>query len=335
MFINKFVKTRNLKSGDLKADIFQNIIHFFKEDFIDCIEENKDILNDIEKIINYIIYSHNYSDLTIDIEIYHLRNIFKILLSSQRYSIKCTKIKHKNHINLNVNAYIHRLHISSHSRELEFPKCILETSHHLVELSLNGEMFQGVIPDEICHLINVKRLYITNTLFTQFPKDLSSLTNLYFVFLQNNKFYSPIPQTLCDLAQLKELTLENCKFISPLPDFSKLQRLTVLNISGNSFDSKIDQSNIFQLGKLKELNLWNCNLSGSLKNITILKSLEILNILEGNIFSDIKYISYLYETLKSVDLSFYQSFDLENDYEDEEYCKSNITNVLQWIKDKY
>uniref|UniRef100_A0A0E0LS89 non-specific serine/threonine protein kinase n=1 Tax=Oryza punctata TaxID=4537 RepID=A0A0E0LS89_ORYPU len=168
-------------------------------------------------------------------------------------------------------------------------------------LGIGSNNFTGELPEELGNLTKLTQLYIDSSGFSgPFPSTLSKLKNLEKLWASDNDFTGKIPDYLGTLTKLEELrigdivngssslafisnltslnilTLRNCKISDNLRtvNFSKLGRLTLLDLSFNNITGEVPQS-ILNLNNLGYLFLGNNSLTGSLPDV---KSSSLTNL---------------------------------------------------------
>ncbi|NJO14731.1 MAG: hypothetical protein HC877_03000 [Thioploca sp.] len=118
----------------------------------------------------------------------------------------------------------------------------------------------GPIPDWIKYLSNLRTLGLSNSQRTgEIPKWINNLTNLEYLQLDHNQLKGSIPD-LSKLTQLKWLFLNNNHLNNnppeapPIPNLSKLTALKILYLQSNKLSGQIPTS-LSKLTKLEHLNL--------------------------------------------------------------------------------
>nr|BAD02994.1 putative Receptor-like serine/threonine kinase(RFK1) [Oryza sativa Japonica Group]BAD03117.1 putative Receptor-like serine/threonine kinase(RFK1) [Oryza sativa Japonica Group]BAD03607.1 putative Receptor-like serine/threonine kinase(RFK1) [Oryza sativa Japonica Group] len=160
----------------------------------------------------------------------------------------------------------------------------------LEQLYIDSSGFSGPFPSTLSKLKNLEKLWASDNDFTgKIPDYLGTLTKLVELRFQGNSFQGPIPASLSNLSNLTSLRigdivngssslafisnltslniliLRNCKISDNLRtvNFSKLGRLTLLDLSFNNITGEVPQS-ILNLNNLGYLFLGNNSLTGSL-----------------------------------------------------------------------
>lgn len=133
----------------------------------------------------------------------------------------------------------------------------------------------GEIPQSICNLKGLKRLYMYDNKFTgSIPANLGNMSLLNKLYLNNNMLEGDIPVSVGELSLVDSIDLSGNQLrITNI--FSKLQNLVYLDLSKQGVydevtkEYKLGFDNIFptsivQLSKLNTLYIHDCSLSGSL-----------------------------------------------------------------------
>ena len=137
------------------------------------------------------------------------------------------------------------------------------------------------LPEEICNLINLQELCISNTTLTELPKNIHNLKKLTKLDLQDNEL-TKLPKGVYRLTNLKELVLGNDGYgnnrITELSkEIGNLKNLTRLDLGSNSF-TKLPKV-IGNLKKLTELCLYENQLTELPKEIGNLNNLVRLTLM--------------------------------------------------------
>ncbi|KAI4348483.1 hypothetical protein L6164_009204 [Bauhinia variegata] len=128
-------------------------------------------------------------------------------------------------------------------------------------LSLSHNHFYGVVPD-LSRLTNLQVLELDDNAFgPQFPRLGNKLVTLT---LSNNKFRSGIPAELNSYYQLQRLDISSNSFVGPFqPALLSLPSITYLNISGNELRGMLFE-NFSCNSELEQVDLSSNLLTGSL-----------------------------------------------------------------------
>lgn len=161
----------------------------------------------------------------------------------------------------------------------------LDSLSALYVLSLRNNSLDGSLPDALGSLKNLRVLALSHNYFYGEMPDLSSLTNLQVLDLEDNalgpqfphighnlvilalrknRFSSGIPAEVSSYYQLQRLDLSANKFVGPFPPLLlSLPSITYLDISGNRFTGMLF-SNLSCNAELKYVNMSSNLLTGSL-----------------------------------------------------------------------
>ncbi|KAH7651416.1 Non-specific serine/threonine protein kinase protein, partial [Dioscorea alata] len=175
------------------------------------------------------------------------------------------------------------------------------TSCHITSIILKSQNLTGVLPDEFSNLsylqvIDLSRNYLNGTiplawaslpLITlsllgnrisgNIPKELSGITTLHELVLDDNLIQGSIPQSLHNLTNLKRLDLSGNNFSGELPkSLGNLTNLTDFGIDGNPISGKIPAF-IGNWKKLEKLYMVGTSLEGPFpSNFSALEALTEL-----------------------------------------------------------
>ncbi|KAI8835360.1 hypothetical protein BJ741DRAFT_709100 [Chytriomyces cf. hyalinus JEL632] len=99
-------------------------------------------------------------------------------------------------------------------------------------------------------------------LYGPFPVELTNLTSLETLVLDDNMLDGPLPSSIGDLRSLVELSVNENRFSGPIPTgLSMLSNLIYLNLGNNEFTGNIP-AQLGQLKQLQELHLYVNHLAG-------------------------------------------------------------------------
>ncbi|KAE8698797.1 Receptor-like protein kinase HAIKU2 [Hibiscus syriacus] len=166
----------------------------------------------------------------------------------------------------------------------------LKKCSSLQYLDLGVNAFSGKVPD-LSSLTGLKFLNLNNSGFSGiFPwKSLENLTELTFLSLGDNPFDAgPFPLEVLKLEKLFWLYLTNCSFTGHIPEgIQNLTLLQNLELSDNRLSGPIP-AGITKLNKLWQFEFYNNSLSGKLPvgfgNLSNLKNFDAsMNMLEGDL----------------------------------------------------
>ncbi len=141
------------------------------------------------------------------------------------------------------------------------------------------------LPEKVCQLTSLERLWVSHNKLSSLPPQLSQLTSLREVFLHRNNFEA-IPPCLCKLPCLQLLWLNNNKITSIPREISQLTSLKRLHLDSN-FIKDFPES-LCELKTLEVLYLNNNaihHISDAVGNLSNLKRLY----LNHNKISDLPY----------------------------------------------
>ncbi|KAG6676119.1 hypothetical protein I3843_15G130500 [Carya illinoinensis] len=157
-------------------------------------------------------------------------------------------------------------------------------------LDLGNNLFTGAVPD-ISSLSELKHLYVNNSGFSgSFPwKSLQNMTGLVRLSIGDNPFNpSPIPPEVLKLTKLDWLYLSHCNIQGTIPvGIGNLRELIELEFSDNNMTGEIPEE-IGNLVNLWQLDIYNNSFTGklpdSLRNLTKLEMFDASrNRLEGDL----------------------------------------------------
>ncbi|PRP81628.1 LRR receptor-like serine/threonine-protein kinase GSO2-like [Planoprotostelium fungivorum] len=134
-----------------------------------------------------------------------------------------------------------------------FPSTV--RSHSLEYLSLNGNNL-GAIPDSLCDLVTLRRLYFVKAgINNMIPHCMGRLALRELVYV-NNKMFGDIPQGICNLTDLEVLTLDNSGVRGSIPPcIGNMTSLKSLTVRGLGRISNVIPPSLCQLFRLEILNL--------------------------------------------------------------------------------
>ena len=156
-------------------------------------------------------------------------------------------------------------------------------------------MWADVITDSNGRVTNLRQP--NNDMIGTLPDELGNLTELQYLYLNDNQLSGPVPASLANLTKLVDFYLRANDFSGPLPDFSGFTNLRLLELQENNFNGPIP--NLSRLTQLQKLWLQDNALSGSIPNLASLTSLTNLslsvNTLRGSIPSSLSSLTKLQE----------------------------------------
>jgi len=137
-----------------------------------------------------------------------------------------------------------------------YSHCIGNVSS-LQVLSLSNNQISGMLPD-LSVLSSLRWLDLDdNKLIGEIPTSIGSLTELEVLSLQTNSFEGTLSEShFTNLSSLRVLNLHGNKLIGEIPtSIGSLTKLETLILSRNSFEGVISESHFTNLSKLEELEL--------------------------------------------------------------------------------
>ena len=107
------------------------------------------------------------------------------------------------------------------------------------------------VPDEICKLVNLTKLSLSNNFLTELPRNFHKLKKLSSLDIANNNL-DHFPDSLCELRELEFLDLSDNSLVLLPPGIGQLKELRTLLLFLNKLDELPDD-----ICHLVELNmLW-------------------------------------------------------------------------------
>ncbi|PIN18819.1 Serine/threonine protein kinase [Handroanthus impetiginosus] len=179
--------------------------------------------------------------------------------------------------------------VGSNSITGYLPDSIGNFSSSLEQLDLSDSRIKGRIPKEIGNITNLAFLYMDNNQFTGFlPFTVEGLKNLQVLSLVGNKLSGPIPDGICHLPNLGELALSRNKLYGPLPAcLGNVTSLRYVNLDSNELNSSISPT-IEGLKDLLKFNLFSNFFSGPLPlEIGNLKAVTLIDLSMNELSGDI------------------------------------------------
>ncbi|KAL9401785.1 hypothetical protein Peur_005634 [Populus x canadensis] len=130
----------------------------------------------------------------------------------------------------------------------------------------NRNQLSGFIPRELfsSDMMLIHVLFDGNQLEGEIPSTLGLVKTLEVLRLNRNAFSGEVPKNLNNLTNLNELNLANNKLRGPLPDLTKMDSLSYVDLSNNSFDSSESSDWFSTLPSLTTLVIENGPLQGTL-----------------------------------------------------------------------
>ncbi|TKY62864.1 inactive leucine-rich repeat receptor protein kinase [Spatholobus suberectus] len=161
----------------------------------------------------------------------------------------------------------------------------LDSLPALTVLSLKNNLFNGSLPNSLGSMENLRTLSLSHNHFYGVVPDLSRLTNLQVLELDDNAFGPQFPQLG---NKLVTLVLRNNRFRSGIPaELSSCYQLGRLDISSNSFVGPF-QPGLLSLPSITYLNISGNKLTGMLfENLPCNSELDVVdlssNLLTGSL----------------------------------------------------
>ncbi|MDR2414183.1 MAG: hypothetical protein LBD64_04270 [Odoribacteraceae bacterium] len=142
---------------------------------------------------------------------------------------------------------------------------------NLTSIFLQGNDFQGTIPESIGNLKKLEALYINRATKTPYkgligsiPASLGTIETLRYIRLENNQLSGEIPETFSGLKKLHTIYLSNNELTGSLPGFFvSLPDLTNLLLENNGLSGSLPVD-FRDFTGIQQLNLYNNNLEGTI-----------------------------------------------------------------------
>ncbi len=190
-------------------------------------------------------------------------------------------------------------------------------------LNLSGEdSLYGSIPSEITNLTQLQELYLNNNyLAGAIPDSIGKLVNLKYLFLNNNLLSGSIPESIGNLENVVTLFLANNKLIGEIPtSIGNMLSVKYLYLYNNRLTGRIPQQ-VCNLTNLVQLYLEENELYGHVPDsIGKLSNLQILYLYDNKLSGKLpKSLTYL-TSLTTMNIS-------NNMFEDSFPDISNLVNL--------
>ncbi|NJO16905.1 MAG: hypothetical protein HC877_14535 [Thioploca sp.] len=179
---------------------------------------------------------------------------------------------------------------------------------HVFEIAMASNGLVGFIPPELGNLSEMKFLYIDeNQLTGSIPPELGNLTNLVLFNLSRNPLTGSIPAELGNLSNLQSFYLGNTQISGSIPpELGNLSRLRELSLIYNQLSGSIP-AELGNLSSLQSLSLVVNQLSGSIPaELGNLKNLQIIELNNNQLSGLIPMKLGNLDNLQSLDLGFNQ-----------------------------
>ncbi|OVA18471.1 Protein kinase domain [Macleaya cordata] len=182
-------------------------------------------------------------------------------------------------------------------------------SPHLEFLALDGNLFEGVIPESIGFNLSAKsltKLYLGgNRLNGKIPTSIGRLTNLALLNLSHNSISGEIPPEISQLENLQMLGLAGNKISGEIPSsLGSLRKLNKLELFGNELVGSIPNS-LGNFQGLLSMDLSRNRLSGSIPRQVLsgLSTLTLLNLSRNSLNGPLPPEISNMENLVTIDIS--------------------------------
>ncbi|ORX78531.1 L domain-like protein [Anaeromyces robustus] len=153
----------------------------------------------------------------------------------------------------------------------------------IIELNFEENDIEGEIPDEICDLQDLEKLFLgTNRFYGKIPENIGNLKNLKYLWLYYNNLNDTIPSSIGNLSNLISLNLHGNQIFGEIPEaIGNLSKLETLDLHSNKLHGEIPE-NLNKLSKLERLYLNDNNLKITNVSFIPTNSLEICNFYQND-----------------------------------------------------
>uniref|UniRef100_A0A0E0CKB4 Uncharacterized protein n=1 Tax=Oryza meridionalis TaxID=40149 RepID=A0A0E0CKB4_9ORYZ len=160
--------------------------------------------------------------------------------------------------NFSAHSYLQSISVSNTNFSGTIPGSISNLKY-LKELALGASGFSGVLPSSIGKLKSLDLLEVSGLeLVGSIPSWISNLTSLNVLKFFHCGLSGPIPASVGSLTKLRELALYNCHFSGEVAALiSNLTRLQTLLLHSNNFIGTVELASYSKLQNLSVLNLSN------------------------------------------------------------------------------
>mmetsp|Transcript_29366 Transcript_29366/g.32510 ORF Transcript_29366/g.32510 Transcript_29366/m.32510 type:complete len:729 (+) Transcript_29366:372-2558(+) len=112
------------------------------------------------------------------------------------------------------------LFLSSNRLHGKIESILSDLKDTLQGLYLSDNKFTGLLPNQLCGMVNLKALFLDkNDFYGPLPECIGSLSNIRQLFLFSNELSGTVPESLGALRKLSQLGLENNKLQGQVPDY--------------------------------------------------------------------------------------------------------------------
>ncbi|XP_043710080.1 receptor-like protein kinase 7 [Telopea speciosissima] len=192
---------------------------------------------------------------------------------------------------------------TSNNNPCNFTGVYCNSGGSVISIELGNRNLVGVLPvDSLCQLQSLQKLDLgLNFLYGTIADGLRNCSHLRYLNLESNSFLGAVPD-LSTLTQLELLCLNNSGLSGPFPwsSLANMTNLALLSVGDNIFDRAPFPMEVLKLKKLYWLYLTNCSIEGEIPkgigNLTGLINLELAyNFLSGEIPADIVKLTKLWQ----------------------------------------
>ncbi|KAJ9552163.1 hypothetical protein OSB04_016208 [Centaurea solstitialis] len=192
---------------------------------------------------------------------------------------------------------------NSNNSICNFTGIVCNSDDSVKEISLSQQNLLGTLPfDSICALQSLEKLSLkSNFLYGTISNHLSNCTGLRYLDLGKNLFSGEVPD-LSSLTRLEFLNMDQCKFSGMFPwkSIENLTELGYLSLGYNRFDKSPFPLEVLKLRNLYTLYLSKCSIEGKIPeeigNLTLLERLQLdNNYLVGEISMGITRLTKIHE----------------------------------------
>eukprot|EP00039_Didymoeca_costata_P033098 m.40711 g.40711 ORF g.40711 m.40711 type:complete len:903 (-) comp9698_c0_seq1:102-2810(-) len=156
-------------------------------------------------------------------------------------------------------------------------------------LNLGNNELSGALPEHICELHKLKRLWVHfNKLTGKIPENIGKIVQLRDFRFFGNEISGTLPKSIGDLNRLLVILGGRNKLTGPIPDeIGKLTGLLDIRLFRNQINGTIPKS-IVNLASVEVIDLSNNLLEGEIpEQINKMEKLEVLKLFQNNLFGTI------------------------------------------------